>query len=138
MITLTMIGAIAAATFVNMAIGMLWYSSWVCGGYWLQQVQALPTQFQPRKDRFATAMIGSVVTAVIMACIMACFINRLHITSLASAFHFGWMTWLGFVATTTIQTVLFSNWPHRLYIINSAFNLVTMIAMSMVLVLILR
>ena len=126
---------IVGASVVNMIIGMVWYSSWLFGAYWLRLIQGLPPQFQPRKDKVATAMIGSTVTAVIMAAIMACFIDRLHIISLASAFHFGWMVWLGFVATTTLQPVLFSQWPLGLYVVNNGFNLVAMIAMSVVLVL---
>lgn len=122
------IGVILASV-VNMAVGMLWYSPTLFGATW-QKLSNITT-FDPKKMQFA--MIGGTISAIVMAAIMACFMYRLKIDSLLSAFHFGWMAWLAFVAPIILQAVLYENMSLRKFAINAGYNLVAIIAMSLTL-----
>jgi hypothetical protein len=122
------IGVILAAV-VNMAVGMLWYSPTLFGSAW--QKLSNVTTFDPKKMQ--VAMVGGTLSAVVMAAIMACFMYRLKIDSLLSAFDFGWMAWLAFVAPVILQAVLYENMPLKKFAINAGYNLVAIVAMSLTL-----
>lgn len=120
---------IGLAAFAHVMIGWLWYSPMLFG----KRYMAL-TKAQPNPDAIAKAIAGSFLAALIMAAIMVCFMYRLNITTLSSAFHFGWMSWLGFMATVTLQGVLYAQWPLELYLINNGYNLTGAVAMALILV----
>lgn len=120
---------ILVAAFAHVMVGWLWYSPFLFGQRYQRLVKTVPNA-----DKMGIAIAGSFFAALIMAAIMVCFMYRLHITSLFSAFNFGWMVWLGFMATISLQGVLYAQWPFGLYCINAGYNLVGVVAMALILV----
>jgi hypothetical protein len=126
--------AVLAATVANMLIGMLWYSPFFLGSLWKKLANYQPQQSEGKQAaKVQLAMTGSTLCAVVMASIMACFMHRMHITSIVSSFHFGWMSWLGFVATVTLHGVLFTDSSFVLYLLHNGYNLLSMVVMALIL-----
>lgn len=125
-----MIGfGVLLASFAHMIIGMLWYSPTVFGTMWMQLARVTPDP-----SRMKNAIICGFISNIIMASIMVCFMIRLNITTFAQAFNFGWMAWLGFVAPTSLQSVLWANDPVQLYVLNNGCRLASMVVMALILV----
>ncbi len=121
------VGVVAAA-FVNNFVGFLWYGPFLFGNTYIRL-----SKVTPRPDALVKGIIGTLIASAVMAALMVCFMERMGIATYMGAFNFAWMSWLAFVAPVTLQSVLYANWPIELYLLNNGYNLLSMIAMSQVL-----
>lgn len=126
--------AVAVAIVVGMAISWVWYSDWgLVGGVW-RNLTGVTKEDSARggKGPFAILVASIIVTALILAA--AC--------SIASAFYGSDSPWLalvvgivaglGFSLSTLAQHNGFEQKPAQLTVINSAYQLVLFLGMSLV------
>ena len=69
-----------------------------------------------------------------MAFVLAHFSNVWGATGVAGAWQLAFWIWLGFIATVMLGSVLWQGKPWKLYILNVAYQLVSLFAMAVVVV----
>ena len=108
-------------------LGGLWYSPVLFAKRWIALQGKTEDQM---KAEAATAnmplMYGSaVIASLITAYVMAIIVPRFAPGSLMGGMHIALFCWLGFAGATTYTTALFSGKPKQLWLIDSAYNLVS-------------
>lgn len=122
------IGAVAA-----MALGFLWYSPVLFGKQWmkLSGISVKDIEESKKKGMNKTYFL-STIAAVLMAYVLNVVLNVFHPVNILHTLIITFMLWLGFVATTMITTVLFDNKPFKLFLINSGYQLASLLVMGVV------
>jgi len=124
---ISILGVIAAAI-AKIIIGSLWYSKLLFGQLWLRFSNVTPDAKSMQK-----AMAGSMVSSFVIASIMGCFMARLGINSIESALCFGFMAWLGFVATVSLENTLWNKQNITMYFISMGSHLIGILTMAVIL-----
>ncbi|MBI4167889.1 MAG: DUF1761 domain-containing protein [Candidatus Aenigmarchaeota archaeon] len=131
---INLIVILAAAVF-SMIIGMIWYSPMLFGKYWMfySGVSARKSKLEKKRNSvntvYAISFVGSLVTAYVLA-------YFLYYTGSTTAFEGakkGAMMWAGFVLTAMAAGVLYENRPKELLVINSAYQLISLMVMGAIL-----
>lgn len=126
--------AVLVAAVVSMALGAFWYSpagfgkQWATLMGWNEATLRSKMKGKPTKE-YAIAFVGSLV----MAYVLAHFVGYAQATTLAEGLQAGFWTWLGFVATVTLSSVLWEGRPWKLYLLNNGYQLVNLLFMGAIL-----
>lgn len=127
--------AVVFATIASMVVGSVWYTPQVFGGMWMKLAKL------NRKDIEKagwTPIVISILTSAVLAFVLA------HFTFLAYQFYqadYSFMAtalitalwaWLGFVGLRFLTHDSFEGRPFKLTALNSAHELVTLVAMALV------
>lgn len=133
-IDINLVGVVLGAI-SNMIIGAIWYSPMVFGKTWMKLVGISQKEIDSGKKQmsktYSMAFVGALITAYILAVIL----DLVGATTILEGLQIGFLIWLGFVATTTLSTVLFENKKTDLYLLNNGYNLVSTLVMSVILIL---
>ena len=130
--------AVLVAAFVIFALGGLWYSPVLFAKRWIA-LQGR-TEEQMRAQAAAANMplmyFTAFVCAFIQAWVLAMVIGHMAQVAemgVAHAAIFSALIWLGFAATTSYATALFSSKPKQLWLIDSMYNLVSFVLAGIIL-----
>jgi hypothetical protein len=123
--------AVFVSAIVYWVLGGIWYSPILFGNKFIQIMRWSPEQLARIQNegagaQLALAFLGSLVAAYVLAHIVR-FTSGESATDGAKT---GLWLWLGFVATTNLNTVFFEFRPLGLYLINVAYHLVAFLAMG--------
>ena len=130
--------AILVAAIVIFALGGLWYSPILFSKRWLALQNKTEEQMRAEAAganmplMYASAFITGLIIAWAMALIFAHIANDVALNAAHGAL-FGALLWLGFAATTSYATALFSGKPRQLWFIDSAYNLVSFVLAGIIL-----
>jgi hypothetical protein len=113
---------IAAA--INMVIGFFWYSKWLFGDAYQRLQKNVP------KKMGVSSVIYGFLVSLLIAFFLSFFQAFLGVTSVTDGIFIGFCFWLGFVATTQISAVIWSNQPIRLFFLHTGYRLVSYLVMS--------
>lgn len=127
--------AVIAAAAAQMTVGFLWYGP-VFGKKWVALSGFTEQKINEMKGKsmgplYAAAMAGSLV----MAYVLAHFAAVWGAAGLSAALQLAFWTWLGFIATTMLGSVLWEGKPVQLYILNIAYQLASLTVMAAIIVL---
>lgn len=124
--------AVAAGTAVGMAIAWVWYSDWgLVGGTWRELTGVTPQDSaRAGKRPFAVLAASILVTAMALTATVSVASASLGTESLWLAPAVAFTVWLGFSLSTLAQHNGFEQKPARLTGINSAYQLVLFLGMS--------
>jgi hypothetical protein len=113
------------AAVLNMLIGWLWYSKWLFGPAWMKCEKV------NEKDccNKMSLLYGFIVSLVI-AFFLSLFEGYLGVTTVSDGMFVGFCAWLGFVATTQINAVIWGRAPLKLFVIHSGSKLLSYLVMS--------
>lgn len=126
--------SISIAAVVNMTIGGLWYSPVLFGEVWIKLMGFSQKQIDEAKSKGMAKSYGIMaVFSVVMAFVLAQLIGNMGLFGLQNALSLGFTVWLGFIATTKANDVIFGKKPVKLYIIDAGYYLVSILAMSVIL-----
>lgn len=112
------------AAVLNMVIGFFWYSKWLFGPTWLK----LSDIKNPKMSN--STILYSFIGSLVIAYFLAFFEGYLGVTTVTDGMFIGFCFWLGFVATTQIDSVLYSKVPFRLFVIQTGYKLLSFLVMS--------
>lgn len=115
---------VVIAALVNMVIGFFWYSKWFFGPLWKKKSKAKEADVSPQ-----TLFFGFIVSLFI-AYFLAFFISYTSVTSITDGMFVGFLLWLGFVATTQVGSIIWTNTPLLLFFIDSGYKLFAILVMS--------
>ncbi len=130
--------AVLVAAIVIFALGGLWYSPILFSKRWLALQGKTEEQMRAEAASanmplmYASAFITGLIIASVMALVFAHFDNDIEMNAAHGAL-FGLLLWLGFAATTSYATALFSGKPRQLWLIDSAYNLVSFVLAGIIL-----
>ena len=131
--------AVVVAGLVGFVIGFLWYMPQIFGKKWMKAVGM--GEKDMKKEGMEGKMIIALIAAFLVAYVLSYFVRAMIVWKgnlygsadpiLTGAFA-GFLAWLGFLATSLIDPVLWQNKPWSLWAINAGQWLVRLIAMGAV------
>ena len=122
--------AIVVAAIAQFVIGWIWYGP-LFGKTWMSMM-GMSQQSMGREGMGKTMVltfIGSLVTAAVLSML----VGWMGAKTLGAGIAAGFWAWLGFVATVTLGGVLFAKMSWNLYILNNAYQLVSLAVMGAIL-----
>jgi hypothetical protein len=130
--------AVLAAAMSTMVVGFLWYSPMLFARPWMVAMgfnpddkEALAKMQKEAGPMYGMAFVASLVAAFFLALVL----TRIGATDLMRGLKVGFGVWLGFVATVQFTNTLFGKKPMKLFMIDTGYQLVCYVAMSVILVL---
>ena len=122
MVVLSIIGV----TIINSILGMLWYSPWLLGTKWakahkfdMKKLKATPWHY-----------VGSILVSLVTAIVLAILIYAINIQDWRGGLLFGIYLWIGLIATTHFSGVIWARKPLRVYFIDVAYLLISVVMMT--------
>ena len=122
------------------AVGVAAVSYWLLGAVWYGLLFArpfialmgwTPEQVAAIQAKGETAALGvAFVTSLVLAYVLAHFVRFVGAETARFGAFTGFWLWLGFVATSNLETVLFESRPLGLYLISNGYHLVGMLGMG--------
>ena len=131
--------AVIVTAVVIFVLGGLWYSPVLFAKPWTRLMGKTEEEMKaymasPKAKSEMPLMYGmALVTALVTAWVMAIVVSHFGNPSALRGAEVGALCWLGFAATTSFATALFSMQPKGLWLINSAYNLVSFVLAGIVL-----
>lgn len=127
----TIIGAVLA-----MVLGFLWYSPFLFGKTWMKLSGITQKDMEDAKKKgMQVVYLVSTLASIIMAALYGVLLNSLEVVSLSGAVFLAILIWLGFIATTMITSVLYDKKPFKLFLINSGYQLASLVVIAIIFVL---
>jgi|SRR3989344_4496687 len=124
--------AVLVAAIAAHVLGFLWYGP-LFGKKWMQLMKLTDKDKEKAKQKgMATAMVGSFLSTLVMAGVLA-FLVDLAGASVANGLMLGFLTWLGFLATSQMGMVFWENKPWALYMLQTGHYLVSLLVMGAIL-----
>lgn len=126
--------AVLAAAIINIIIGMIWYSPPVFGKLWMSSMGLTPQRMEELKKRgMGKIYFASFVTALLMSYVLAHFVKIWAVEDIGGALQLSFWSWLGFVVTVSLGSVLWEGKSFRLYLLNIAYQFVSIFVMAVIL-----
>ncbi|HLC98523.1 MAG TPA: DUF1761 domain-containing protein [Candidatus Nanoarchaeia archaeon] len=124
--------AVLVAAAVSFAIGFLWYSEILFGNLWVKLSGiAKKDAKKAKKQGMWKSAVASLISYFVMAGVLSSIIVYIGKTPAVGAF-IGVLSWLGFIATTTLGGVLWEGKSIKLYLFNNAYHLVSLVVMGLI------
>lgn len=125
--------AVIAAAVANMAIGVLWYGQ-LFGKKWKQLSGITDEAMANMPLKPWQSMVLGLVNSLVIAYVLL-FFTATWVTTIGGALIAAFWIWLGFVATTQIGSFLWEGKPFSLFLLNTAYALISYGVMAVILVL---
>ncbi|OGG77495.1 hypothetical protein A3B35_03635 [Candidatus Kaiserbacteria bacterium RIFCSPLOWO2_01_FULL_54_24] len=123
------------AGITSVVIGFVWYHPRVFGSMWMRLANLSPESVEKGKRLMPVMAFFGLLASMLTAYVMNYFAIAWVVYDVIGAIELGFWCWAGFVATTTLSTVLWEQRSFKLYLINASYSLVSFIAMAIVLLL---
>jgi hypothetical protein len=123
-------GGLIVAVVVKQAIGGVWFSSVGFGRRWSALTGVSAAEMRARLPK---VLPMEIVAAFIMAFVLVHAIRYAGGYGALSGSIVGFMNWLGFVAVTALNAVLYANRSLALYLIDMGYWLVSLVVMGAIL-----
>ncbi len=122
--------AVLVAALVSFMVGWLWYSSVLFGPTWMRLNGMTKKSTSGKKKGMMTSMIVGFIAQIVMSWVLAVFIVSTNSVGLMNGMIVAFWTWLGFVATIGLGSVLWDSKPMQLFWINTLHWLVSLLIMG--------
>lgn len=120
---------IIAAAIINLLLGYLWYSPLLFGRIWVKEHNLDSSFLRPSSLHY----LGAIIVAIVTAWVFSILIHWFEITFILTGMQFGFLIWLGFVATAQFSGVIWAQKTIRAYLIDTGFQLVNLVIMGAIL-----
>lgn len=134
--------AVVVSGLVGFGIGFVWYLPQVFGKQWMKAVGISDTDMKQGAEGMIGKMGISLVSSVIVAYVLSHFMTAVFlwhgnvygsVDPLMVGALVGFWAWLGFLATSLVDPVLWLNKPWSLWRINAGHWLVRLVLMGLIL-----
>mgnify|MGYP002630416251 FL=1 len=124
--------AVFVAGLIPMIVGSIWYGP-LFGKKWMElegkTEEELRAKFNPLKS-YGVTFVFALLMAYVLLHVLNAFSDAYGMSGLTAGIQGGFWVWLGFVLTIGWQQVAFSGQSLALWLINSLYNLVTLVCMG--------
>ena len=124
---------VLAAGLVPLIVGFFWYHPRVFGAPWVRMMCITPEMAERGQGSRMRHTLVSLVAGVAAASVMSLVAAAWGAESIAGTVWLAFLLWLGFMVPTSLGDVLWELKPRTLYLIDSAYWLVSFTAMALVL-----
>ncbi len=125
------LGGVLLAVLANLILGTIYYSPAVLGKPWIRLTGAGPDKM--KKDQMIFLIAGGALLALFNAGILALLMPQYEVSSYYQALLFGGILWFGFMMPTIVMNNMYQMKPIQLSVIDSGFQLVSILTMSVIL-----
>ena len=124
------------AAIVSFIVGWLWHSPLLFGRQWMKLSGKNPKEMDKKMDmsKMQMPMLMQFIAAIVMAYVLSHILNAYQTAGWSEALQGAFWLWLGFIATTSLNPVLWEGKSWNLWLFNNAYQLVSLIIMAFVLV----
>ena len=126
--------AVGASAVANMIIGAVWYSPALFAKPWIK-LNGFGKDGMAMRNGMAKTYGIMFIMSLVIAFVLAHTVFYAGAITLTDGLFVGFMTWLGYVATTMMNGYLFGKKPFALYLIDSGYYLVSIMVMAVILTL---
>ena len=113
---------------ISMAIGAFWYSPLGFGKVWTTLMGFSDEAMQKAKEKgMGKTYLASFIGTLVMTYVLGIFVVALERVTFTQGAQLGFWIWLGFVATTFLNSVLWEGKPLKLYAINISHYLAVLL-----------
>lgn len=127
------LAVLVVALLGGLALGFLWYGP-LFGKSWMKLIGFdQKSMDEMKKKGMGKTYALSLFASFLMAYVLAFFVNYAQATTFVAGLQVGFWAWLGFVATTMLNSVLFGKKSWKLYQIDAGYQLVSLLIMGSVL-----
>jgi len=127
--------AVIVATIVNIALGFAWYSKSLFGKQWMAELGLTEASLQANKQAMGKTYALMTLASLVMAYVLAHVIAAFQAETLMEGIQGGFWIWLGFIATTALNGVLWEKKSWNFYGITAGYYLVSLCLMGVILTL---
>jgi hypothetical protein len=120
---------VIVAGVAGVVIGFIWYLPMVFGRRW---AAGAGRELPAAGETSALLYLGGVVQALIVAYVLALLAAGVGATGLTDHLVLAFLVWLGFVATASINVVMYEGRSLEYWSINAGYALVTLLVMGAV------
>ena len=126
--------AVLVSAIVSMGLGALWYSPMIFGKMWMKLMNIDEKSMKKaQKKEMGKSYAIAFAASLLMAYVLAHFVDYAQAKTALEGMQAGFWIWLGFVATITLNSVLWEGRPWKLYLINAAHYFVSLQIMGAIL-----
>jgi len=122
--------AIVIAAIAQFVIGWIWYGP-LFGKTWMSMMGM--SQQSMGREGMSKTMILTFIGSLVTAAVLSMLVGWMGAKTLGAGIAAGFWAWLGFVATVTLGGVLFAKMSWNLYILNNAYQLISLAVMGAIL-----
>lgn len=130
--------AVFVAALAAFFIGFMWHGP-VFGKQWMKMMEIPQSKVDAMQAKgmgpMIPRMLAALVQQIVIALVVAHLATALSITGAVPAILFALLLWIGFIATVLLNTVLWEERKMELYLFNIIYQLVSLIAVSLIVVL---
>lgn len=128
--------ALILAVVASMAIGFVYYMTPFIAKPWMKLMGYSKEDVKPTGNEMAkmygTSAVLALVTAFILSNVMTMSMAYFNYDGISTGLMSGFWMWLGFVMPVQLTDVLFSKKPIKLFAINTGYQLLSLLAMGVV------
>ena len=126
--------AVLVAAVASFVLGFLWYSPFLFGNMWMELSGISKAKAGKAKSKgMGMQMVAAFAGALVMSYVLAHFVSYTQSTTIMDGAVAGFWLWLGFIATVTLGMVLWEGKPVKLYLLNNAHQLLSLMIMGAIL-----
>lgn len=127
--------AVLIAAITHLIISYVWYSPAVMGKPWMKLMGLTDKTLKQARVRMSSLYGVQFVGALVQAAVISTLLKMTYVHGLANAMILGGILWLGLVAVTQLTSEILDSRPlnGHLLAINTAFQLVSILGMTVVL-----
>ena len=129
--------AVLIAAVASMALGFLWYGP-LFGKIWMTLSGMTDETIALAKSKgmgkgYALSFLGSLVMSYVLAHAIVFASAYLQVSEVSAGLTAGFWNWIGFIAPVTLGTVLWDGKPWKLWFLNNAYQLTSLLVMGVIL-----
>ncbi len=129
--------SVLIAAIISMIVGFFWYSPMLFGNLWMKLSGKTKKDINKvKKKGMGKIFVAEFISQLVMAYILAVIIGATGASTISQALFVSFFIWLGFIATITLGTVLWEGKSIKLYILNAAHTLISILLMGLIISLI--
>ena len=125
--------AVLVAGVVIFMLGGLWYSPVLFAKRWIALQGKTMEEMQAAGGSMPVMYVQALICGLVTAWVLAILLGFLPVLDVMRGVKLAVICWLGFAGVTSYATALFSSKPKALWVIDSAYNLVSFIAAAVIL-----
>lgn len=133
LVEVNILNAIIAAI-IAFIFGMLWHSPAVFGKQWMKLTGVTTKDMEKHKDKMMSSMVMNLIAGIVMAYVLSHILTAYQTIGWSEALQGAFWLWLGFIATTSLNPVLWEGKSWNLWLFNNAYQLISLIIMAIVLI----
>ncbi|MEK6871835.1 MAG: DUF1761 domain-containing protein [Nanoarchaeota archaeon] len=126
--------AVLAVSVIVFIIGALWYSPVLFGNLWIRLSKISTKDIAKAKQKSMIGpMLTTLISTVVTATVFEYLLDILNYTNIYDGIILSLLVWLGFIATSMLNGVLWENKPMGVYLLNIAHQFVSLAVMGAIL-----